>query len=487
MIDSGRLQRVIVACVLIVVAAVSLSKISGSIVANDAAQNLLMAVNLSHHDVISLDQSPPYKPTMYREPAPVVVNSLAVDASDLLLGRAEAGAYFSGSRARLIKDQNTIWMCLLWLGVFGVTRLFTGSFWAALLAACIALRPFLNDTHVNNLTTELLAGVFLMFGTLALVCGVARRSVVLIALAGLLVGMFALCKAAGMYVAAGLVLVLLLRATYGPEAVSLRRRAGIAAVLAVCSAGVVAPWLFRNVVNFGVFQIAERGGLAVYTRALLNQMSSVEFEGTFFAWARPGLQPAIGRLLGFTESDLSLGGRLQRLNERIGSDVDKVGGAAEDAGRPEAAVSFWRQGRAKREALETQLQEQGVRYPSIVADRMMQKDGLKRIVGAPLSSLKLTVPLLWRAGISTTIILVAAVIYALRARRYLLLTALTPAVILLGLYGLATDFLPRYAVLCQPTAVSALVVVVYALWRQTVAQRGALSGGFSPETRTRSH
>jgi hypothetical protein len=239
--------------------------------------------------------------------------------------------------------------------------------------------------------------------------------------------------------------------------------------------------------TFGALQIAERGGLAVYTRALLNQMSSVEFEGTFFAWARPGLQPAIGRLLGFTESDLSLGGRLQRLNERIGSDVDKVGGAAEDAGRPEAAVSFWRQGRAKREALEMQLEQQGVRYPGIVVDRMMQQEGLKRIVGAPLSNVKLTVPILWRAGISTTIILVVAVIYALRARRYLLLTALTPAVILLGLYGLATDFLPRYAVLCQPTAVAALVVVVYALWRQTVARRGALSGGFSPETLTRSH
>jgi hypothetical protein len=239
--------------------------------------------------------------------------------------------------------------------------------------------------------------------------------------------------------------------------------------------------------TFGTFRIAERGGLAIYTRALLNQMSDVEFEGTFYVWGRPGLRPAIGRLLGFTETDLSLGGRLQRLNERIGSDVDKVGGAAEDAGRPEAAVSFWRQGRAKREALETQLEQQGVRYSSVVADRLMQEDGLKRIVGAPLSNLKLTIPILWRAGISTTIVLVVAVIYALRARRYLLLTALTPAVILLGLYGLATDFLPRYAVLCQPTAVAALVVVVYALGRQRIARRGAFSGGFSPETLTNSH
>jgi hypothetical protein len=455
-------------------------------VANDAAQNLLMAVNLSHQGVISLDQSAPYKPTMYREPAPVVVDSLAVDASDLILGEAETGAYFSGSRARLIKYQNTLWMCLLCLGVFGVTRLFTGSFWAALLAGCIALRPFLSDTHVNNLTTELLAGVLLMFGTLAVAHGVAKRSIALIALAGLLFGTFALCKAAGIYVAAGLVLVLLLRATY-TEAPSLRRRAGIAGVLAVCCASVVAPWLWRNGMTFGTFRIAERGGLAIYTRALLNQMSDVEFEGTFYVWGRPGLRPAIGRLLGFTETDLSLGGRLQRLNERIGSDVDKVGGAAEDAGRPEAAVSFWRQGRAKREALETQLEQQGVRYSSVVADRLMQEDGLKRIVGAPLSNLKLTIPILWRAGISTTIVLVVAVIYALRARRYLLLTALTPAVILLGLYGLATDFLPRYAVLCQPTAVAALVVVVYALGRQRIARRGAFSGGFSPETLTNSH
>ncbi len=114
-----------------------------------------------------------------------------------ILGREDSQSYFSGSRARLLKEQNVVWMHLPWLGVFGITRLFCSLFWAALLAACIVLRPFLSDTHVNNLTTELVAAVFLTFGTLALVRGVLTDSLAPLVFAGLLPGGFAPCKAAG--------------------------------------------------------------------------------------------------------------------------------------------------------------------------------------------------------------------------------------------------------------------------------------------------
>ncbi len=58
--------------------------------------------------------------------------------------------------------------------------------------------------------------------------------------------------------------------------------------------------------------------------------------------------PPIGKLLGFNEDDLKLGGRLQRLNRSRRSDFHKENMAAEDAGRPEDTFTYYSEARAER-------------------------------------------------------------------------------------------------------------------------------------------
>ena len=65
----------------------------------------------------------------------------------------------------------------------------------------------------------------------------------------------------------------------------------------------------------------------------MNDMSPVEYRGSFYVWARPVLQPYVGAWLGYAPRDLGFGGRLQRLAGAVGNEVDEHDRAAESAGR----------------------------------------------------------------------------------------------------------------------------------------------------------
>src|SRR5271165_1942864 len=100
----------IVAVTASLLAIVALMSINGRAVVSDSGQNLLMAVNLSHSGTISDSEQPPYEPSMYREPLPVVVSAAGVSVVDGLLGRTDSSQYFSGPRAKYVKYQNVAWL-----------------------------------------------------------------------------------------------------------------------------------------------------------------------------------------------------------------------------------------------------------------------------------------------------------------------------------------------------------------------------------------
>ena len=100
----------------------SISKIDESNIASDGAQTLRMGVNLAHHGTISLDHAPPFEPTMYREPIPVISSALNVLLMDLWLGKSGPDNYLSGQRARHIKFQNIFWMLALGGSVPGAIK-----------------------------------------------------------------------------------------------------------------------------------------------------------------------------------------------------------------------------------------------------------------------------------------------------------------------------------------------------------------------------
>src|SRR5471030_894589 len=106
------LQWAIAAILSVALGAVSFILTNGASIGDDAAQNLQMAINVSHYGVMSLDENPPYNRTMYREPLPVVTSAAAVQIVDHFLGKADSAQYFSGDRAKCVKYQNILWVIL---------------------------------------------------------------------------------------------------------------------------------------------------------------------------------------------------------------------------------------------------------------------------------------------------------------------------------------------------------------------------------------
>ena len=476
---SGPLRWIVVLIIVAALCVASFERIDGSAVTADAAQNLLMAVNLSHHGTMSLDEAAPYRPSMYREPLPVAVGAALVSIEDHFLGQTDAAKYVSGERVKDVKYQNILWLIALWLAVFAATRWLSGSFIAAVVSALLAVRPFLGSSSaegINNLYTELPGAALLTVGSLTLAMAAMRGRWSLIVAAGVCMGLASLTKATTLYVFAAIAIVL------AAACLSKMRgaRFGQLCLLMVSFLVVVAPWLARNLLAFGQLQIAERGGLALYTRALYDQMTPLEYRGSFYVWAPQRLQPRLGSLLGFTARDLDGGGRLQRLNEITGSALDQHDLAAEAAGRPQDAVTFFYQARAMRERLEDGFEQTGDRYPDVSADHVLQGLGLRMIKHELWGHVAATVPLLWRSAATVFPLLLVGLAYSLRVRRYALALFIFASFATLCFYALVTPYWPRASIVVHGVAATVLLALLSALWRWLTRREHAATGENRP-------
>jgi hypothetical protein len=384
---------------------------------------------------------------------------------DRFKGQAAASEYFAGERVQWVKYQNVGWLLLLSGAVFAALAEFTESFYLSILGGVLAAKPFLSSTNVagvDNLYTELPAAALLAIACLALVVAAERRKVALFIAAGLLFGLSALAKGATLYVFACLLPVLLvMRCGAGP-----RERLAHTAILAAAFALTVLPWIGRNAYIFGQAQLSERGGLALYTRALMNEMSPEEYRGTFYVWARPSLQPRIGSWLGFTPGDLQLGGKLQRLSYESESDANDRDAVAERDAKPADAITDYRRGRAERKRLTRLYESEGVLYPDVAADKTLAQEGLQMVREHPLDDAQMAVPLLWRSAALLFPALAIGIGYSLRSSRPGLTLYLLPGFAYLAFYALATPFEPRPALLAYPAGVVAVLAMINALWRQ---------------------
>jgi hypothetical protein len=452
-------------------------RISDAPVVKDAAQIVRMGINLERHGVISMDEQAPYHPSDYREPLPVLSAALAAKIVDILHGPAEPREYLSGQRVRDLKYQNIVWMALLSGGAFFAVRVLGGSFAFALVGVVLVNLRFLGTrgggADIDDLLTELPAAAVLMWASLVLALAFTRRKLAWFALAGLLLGIMALIKAAILYVFVGIVGVWL--------AVNLWRRsaAGMLAVgrevliLGVAFSCIVAPWMCRNLLEIGSFEISQRAGVVLMYRALHNLMTPGEYFGSFYAWAPPRLQPTVGKMLGFTPADLQRNGRLQRLNDDLHSDFAADDLAAELAGRPDLAISFYWQARAQREQAEGLLAAQGrtEAESAVEADALLKRRALSIFREHPGRALATTIPFMWRGSPRTFPILVIALGLALRYRRYELATFALPALGIVLEYALFTHFIQRYDEPANAVAIVASLGLVTMLWAGYRARR----------------
>lgn len=470
-------ERWILALLLLILAVVGYRSIDGSAVTKDAAQNLQMALNLSHQGVISTDEAAPWRPSMYREPLPVLLDVAAINVVDALLGKADAQQYFSGPRARYVKLQNIIWLLALAAGVFAVSRRITGSLPAAVVATVLASKYMVGETGTNVLYTELLAGALMILALAALERTQSEGGWGAAVAVGLLFGLLTLTKAATLYVFVFMLLVILTGHLTGVLWPGGRKRLWQLAAMSLAFAVVIAPWMLRNLETFGHAKISSRGGLVLYSRALWDELTPVEYRGTFYVWARPACQGALGRLLGFSPRDLERGGKLERLSDEPGTSVYDNDVAAESAGRPELAIGLHRRARAERVRLEKWYEESGRPFPDVDADEAMQREGMRIVLQHFGANLAMVMPLIWRSALMIFPAVLLGLIYSLSTRRHSLTLLLLPGFATLGFYAMATHFEPRPAMIVHSTAVLAVVVLANALWRRYAPVRTGTRAG----------
>jgi len=438
----------------------------------DDLQTLTMAVNLRYQGVASLDTQAPYEPSMYREPVPVVTTALAIGIADAVLGTAGPEAYLAGERARVLKLQSIVWLALLCAAAFWATYLLTSSRALGALAVLlmnvdviplveVGLRPMLVDTIMS----EVAAAALMLTAGACLVAAMRSGRTAHFAWAGLSFGLLALTKASFLYVFIGLAALLLAIALIGPRKLELTRRLAPIAALAAAFAAVVVPWMARNYVQLDKFQLAERGGVVLYLRALKNGMTADEYKGALYFWAPKPLQSAIGNMLGFSSADLQRGGRLQRLNRGPEADFYRDDIAAWRSARPEEAVTFIRKALAEQLRLERLAATGELAQP---ADAELQQRAIGMITADPVRHLATTPLFLWRGAFFPLPVLLAALIYAMWRRDYALGIFVLPGLGTVMFFGLLTHFLPRYSAPILPMAVVTTVVLaahaIAALW-----------------------
>ncbi|MFL6578955.1 MAG: hypothetical protein ACJ8MR_20180 [Povalibacter sp.] len=189
-------------------------QISESSIHDDALGTLIPAVNLVHDGVYSLDDEPPLAPTMYREPVPILLTSIAVVVVDAIMGPAELPAYMSGERARLIKFQNVLWLTLLCTAAFLATLYFTSSFplatGTAVLSYLAFLYPAVRDVGVDSLYTEMPAAGLLLLSSWLLASSISGRNWPRLVAAGVCFGLLSLTKAMALPVFLGTLIVVVL-------------------------------------------------------------------------------------------------------------------------------------------------------------------------------------------------------------------------------------------------------------------------------------
>jgi hypothetical protein len=116
-------------------------------------------------------------------------------------------------------------------------------------------------------------------------------------------------------------------------------------------------------------------------RAVKDGMTFEEYRGSFYVWAPHGLKPVVGPMLGFSPYDLERGGRLQRLNRSQQADFYEDDIDAEETGRPDRAITYYRMARAERVKLWREMEAVGKTQAD--ADEILKERALAMIRSMP--------------------------------------------------------------------------------------------------------
>lgn len=449
----------------------------------DAAQNMAAAYNLAVHGVFSQDIGPDPAPGMTREPLPIVALAAHMRLHPGLDVAMDFETMNSGAAVIAVKRHNLLWAAGLLAGVFVLVQTALGPSRLALPAGILAMAMthafFLGKTRILDTTyTEVQAATLMVWGSVALVRALQTGRSGWFLATGLLLGALALTKAVMLHVGIGVVLCLfVVHVLFAPAGGRMRALAQTG-LLALGLALVAGPWIMRNAIVHGEAQITGRSGEVMMIRAVLNGMSDEERRGAYTAWG-PGkyLVPILGQSYAFGPEDFEEGGRLQRLNRLSTSTFAERDRAAEAAGRPQDAISYYRSAKAESVRLALAYAAEGHADPSSAADSALRAQAIEMVRSDPGAHLALTPAIVWRivwnfqAGVvpgpvrfglnaaAFALLWVFAILGLLTRNPVMLGIGLAP-VGMIALYVLATHAIARYSEPAVPNMIVALVVAL---------------------------
>ena len=292
-------------------------------ITKDARQNTSAAYHLVHAGVISSDKQGRENPNpqMRREPLPIVVTAVF-----LLLHPAFNDPYtladlMEGRLTETVKGVNAFWRFLAAFFVFLLClELFPDRRVAAFMAvACTVVSEsffFSRPGVVNTMYTELPEVALMLLASWSAVRFIRQKTNARAVCLGVSLGLLALCKASFLFIAAGLIVLLLvtdrLMMQSSPANPNLSNGLFPYAAIGLAMILTIAPWIARNTVVFGKPQIASGTDKSVLgIRLLLMQEPLV---GQIYLYSPNSFKWLVGPLVGFSDRDLKPGGRLEAAN-----------------------------------------------------------------------------------------------------------------------------------------------------------------------------
>lgn len=445
--------------------------------ADDGRQNLKLAYNLAYHGVYSNSDDPDehLEPSNIREPVPILSLAAWIRLHPKLSSGHSLETINSGSSILAVKRFNLFWSFLCLAGTAAAVLAAVRPRFVAVPAAAAAIwltyEYFLQQPLViNRAYTEVHGGALLALLSFSLIRALEKKSRSWFVFTGLAAGLLALTKAVFLYVSIGMILTLFVVYMIRQDRAFRLRFLGLLALTAGCMAAVILPWILRNRLLLGTTSISSRGGTVLYARAVKNQMNDTEFAGAFYHYAPPALKAYIGNYLGFNEDDLEAGGVLQRINRDGASSFGPSDLEAEQAGRPEDAISFYRSARAERFRLEMEYEAQGVEDPTLLASAVLQDRAVEMILADPVSHLKTTLVFLWRGMWVVNVRFRYLVLgyaslwfaggWGLLRRKDWMIGISLPSLGVMAFHALFTHYIPRYSMILVPMLMAVLVVVI---------------------------
>jgi len=433
--------------------------ISASSLGGDASQNVRSSVNLAKYGIYSNQTiSPDVTPGFRREPLPNVLLAFYLRLADLwspgLLD--QTGQPFTDAFLVFIKQINLVWAAALFGGLWLTSQLvFTPLLAAHGLAVIqiIAVNRFFVLKAVNGMNTELIAGMVLVWLGVVLLMASRSRSWRWLLVSGVVLGLMALTKATGAYVA----LLVLPFIAFVMTGFSKRYWLSFLAI----SFGfviTVSPWLVRNQVHFSKAVIAQGGGDVLLIRSVFNQMNWQQFGDAFYAYAPRDLRrDLLGPWMGLSEDDFSCEGRLSVFTRDLECDRQAL---TEE--RYDDVQSFYQRGKR---AIPRALSLKGDERKDFAMQEFRRQ---------PLQALVTSLPLGWRGfwgfrvkewnhillnAAAYVALLVAPLMALVERRPSWLMVSIVPVSFFL-FYSFLSHFLPRYSTPLVPASLVCLTMLI---------------------------